>query len=614
MPIYLISAEIENNWQEPYNLSSLNTSADDFAPSWNRYDNRLYFNSKIDGYSYFYRCEPIDTINFTTPYKLLGGINQNHNNQSYITFLSEKEALLSTFRQMPRQPVLNIYKSNQDRQDWTKPFLEEGLADESFNGQTSLSPSGKILVFTSNRTTGQDTDIWMAIRQENGEWSSLAPLNSLNSPGNEITPFLLSEDTLYFASNGQGGAGGYDLFVAVRLNGDWQRPRPLNSLNTEFDESDFIILPDRRAIFASDRPGGKGNLDLYISFEETQKIQQKPILSNIDVRIKALVSHITISKDLEYQSFQLPYLINLDNLPVSTNRNIELKRTTYLVQPDIDSVYYASFDILRNRLEYSNQKLFYRLPENSAKRDEFEYYLKNQLTLSGDQLNYDESLPEPPENTAILWCSDSTCFDVFRSAQLKQKTTPPVLQLELQGRPKEEISSWKIFISNENIEDIEIASGFACDTTVFIEMSEYSETISQLNEFYVIYNAYDKTGTAHADTLEISLNSMSIISRKYDQINDKTYQDFYVFACFEGFCGNFDNIIEQIAISAEDSENIQIEYFLENDNLQNTAEKIADSLKISQSNIKRLGSSSAPFSEFLLPYVVRVRVFINEYQ
>ncbi len=47
---------------------------------------------------------------------------------------------------------------------------------------------------------------------------------SINSPGDEITPFLQSDDTLYFASNGSGGRGGFDVFICVYVAGEWQPP------------------------------------------------------------------------------------------------------------------------------------------------------------------------------------------------------------------------------------------------------------------------------------------------------------------------------------------------------------------------------------------------------
>ena len=85
----------------------------------------------------------------------------------------------------------------------------------------------------------------------------------LNSAENEITPFLAGDDTLYFASNGFGGKGGYDVYVTIKVSGEWQPPVPVESINTSYNESDFVVLPGAAAVFASDRPGGKGGLDLY---------------------------------------------------------------------------------------------------------------------------------------------------------------------------------------------------------------------------------------------------------------------------------------------------------------------------------------------------------------
>jgi hypothetical protein len=121
-----------------------------------------------------------------------------------------------------------------------------------------------MLVFASDRPGGEGgTDLWIAFRQADGHWGEPENLRSLNSPGNEITPRFASPDTLYFASDGHGGAGGYDLFVSVRRwDGTWQPPEPLVELNTPMDESDFCSLPfGELALFVRARAGER--LKLY---------------------------------------------------------------------------------------------------------------------------------------------------------------------------------------------------------------------------------------------------------------------------------------------------------------------------------------------------------------
>ena len=62
-----------------------------------------------------------------------------------------------------------------------------------------------------------------------------------------------------------GGKGGYEIMMSLREQGVWQPPIPLTDINSESNDSDFIILSDKRAFFSSDRAGGKGGLDLYMT-------------------------------------------------------------------------------------------------------------------------------------------------------------------------------------------------------------------------------------------------------------------------------------------------------------------------------------------------------------
>lgn len=106
----------------------------------------------------------------------------------------------------------------------------------------------------------------MSDRRDDLTWSDPTTLGRIiNSSGDEITPHFVTSDTLFFASNGIGGKGGFDVFYSVFRDGAWQEPVPMDALNTEFDESDCARLEDGSYVFASNRPGGAGGLDLWIS-------------------------------------------------------------------------------------------------------------------------------------------------------------------------------------------------------------------------------------------------------------------------------------------------------------------------------------------------------------
>ncbi len=88
--------------------------------------------------------------------------------------------------------------------------------------------------------------------------------------GADLNPFISRDGlSLYFSSDRSGGFGGFDIWVSQRssLNDPWEEPQNLGpNVNTPFTENSPALSPDgRRLYFQSDRPGGFGDLDLYVS-------------------------------------------------------------------------------------------------------------------------------------------------------------------------------------------------------------------------------------------------------------------------------------------------------------------------------------------------------------
>ncbi|HMQ08248.1 MAG TPA: SPOR domain-containing protein, partial [Saprospiraceae bacterium] len=122
------------------------------------------------------------------------------------------------------------------------------------------------MYFSSNRPGGYGGyDIYVS-KFDGKTWSE--PMNlgpEINTPGNEITPFLLG-DEIYFASDYHHGLGGFDIFIALRKNGMWSRPiNAGNGVNSPGDDLyPFVASDDEKVIyFTSNRIGGVGNLDIY---------------------------------------------------------------------------------------------------------------------------------------------------------------------------------------------------------------------------------------------------------------------------------------------------------------------------------------------------------------
>lgn len=163
---------------------------------------------------------------------------------------------------------------------WTDPVNLPGKVNTpTWESQPSLSADGKTLYFI-RRVGGRGenrTDIYMSEKQMDGTWGIATPLpDNINTRDRETSVMIHPDgQTLYFASDGHPGLGGTDLFMSRKDPlGNWGDPINLGyPINTENNENSLLVGPDGQvAFFASDRPGGEGDLDIYY-FEMPEELR-----------------------------------------------------------------------------------------------------------------------------------------------------------------------------------------------------------------------------------------------------------------------------------------------------------------------------------------------------
>ncbi len=104
----------------------------------------------------------------------------------------------------------------------------------------------------------------------NSVWEAPLKVNVLNSAGNDKCPFIFRK-IMVFASDRDGGFGGFDLYYSRFKNGNWETPVNMGSkINTSSDEYRPILSGDENftnmfLMFSSNRPGGLGGFDLYFT-------------------------------------------------------------------------------------------------------------------------------------------------------------------------------------------------------------------------------------------------------------------------------------------------------------------------------------------------------------
>src|SRR5690606_2193798 len=119
-------------------------------------------------------------------------------------------------------------------------------------------------------------DIWR-VDQQDGEWSQPVNLGpQINTPGNEMFPFIRDNGDLYFSSDYHVGMGGLDIFKATPSRDEkdllvWTVENMKAPINSRGDDFGIAFIPSRdEGMLTSNRPGSRGD-DIY-SFALPPKI------------------------------------------------------------------------------------------------------------------------------------------------------------------------------------------------------------------------------------------------------------------------------------------------------------------------------------------------------
>lgn len=126
-----------------------------------------------------------------------------------------------------------------------------------------LTAGGDTLFFCSDMRGGEGgLDIWMVVR-ENRSWDRAKNLgNTINTPGNEVSPFYHQSGRLYFASNGHHDREDTDIYYSDNIEGEWTTPELLEgSFHSRSDDFGFVANHSiDTGFFTSNR---KGTDDIY---------------------------------------------------------------------------------------------------------------------------------------------------------------------------------------------------------------------------------------------------------------------------------------------------------------------------------------------------------------
>ena len=220
---------------------------------------RKFYTAKFANNSWEFAGEWADARNLTASNEQIGnGVFSRDKKRFYFT----RCVTTNRFEQ-----ECAIYVSEKMGKTWGKPDKLPDVINKSGyqNTQPTIGIDSKtnneVLYFVSNRPSGKGgTDIWFSEYQKNkGEWTVPKNCgNSINTPGDELTPFFdMKTRTLYFSSDGLPGLGGLDIFKATGELGKWIAVENIGApVNSPFDDLYYVLHANREdGVFTSNRTG-----------------------------------------------------------------------------------------------------------------------------------------------------------------------------------------------------------------------------------------------------------------------------------------------------------------------------------------------------------------------
>ncbi|MCS6968859.1 MAG: OmpA family protein [Cytophagales bacterium] len=276
------------------NCEAINTPAAEYGPTF--YQGNLIFASsrrgeKIfettgGGFTDFYEFAFSDTLTCAGQVRpFLGAeFNLDGHNEGGIAFDPNHRFMIfargnSGQKKEPFREV-NLFISRFIDGLWSPPEFLDRVSDSlTWDSTPALSLDGKTLYFASNRKDNSQggIDIYFSRLNDNGTWTRPRNLGKVvNTPGDEMFPYIAPDGRLFFASNGHAGLGGLDIFVQdTVIVGYDSLKRPIKQLqiknvgtpiNSPYDDFGIVFRSKNSGYFTSNRVGdnAKGDDDIFM--------------------------------------------------------------------------------------------------------------------------------------------------------------------------------------------------------------------------------------------------------------------------------------------------------------------------------------------------------------
>lgn len=285
------------------NVTEMNSEFNEYGPSITTDGSEIIFSSnrpnghtpnQIGGFDDDIYSSTLSDGKWSKPTAIKGAVNSTSDDVS--NNLSYDGTKLLMHRVEDGQ--CDVFESTLIGANWSAPekmpiAISSARANERF---ASYSADGWSIYFNrDNATRAAGYDVMYSSMQSKIQKNYMAAqmISSVNSGFNEGPVYVhLDGETMYFASEGDGSMGGYDIFVSKNTNGSWSKPENLGyPINTPYDDFFFSGTANGKyAYIASNRAGGSGGYDIYkVTFWGSEK---ESVMATEDYLLASVVNPI----------------------------------------------------------------------------------------------------------------------------------------------------------------------------------------------------------------------------------------------------------------------------------------------------------------------------------
>jgi len=358
------SCKLAKKWKENPNgykiaeLKFINSTKSDYCPTYSKAEyNEIYFTSSREetlgeeehggtgqSFSDIFFSQKDMSGRWSKPELVSGEINTEVE-EGATAFTENYMTMYFTRCEVDKKKKIGckIYKTQRTGEEWEKPEPLALASDSFVVAHPAVTDNGSTLYFVSDIPGGYGKmDIWKATF--NGEeWSEPENLGEkINTPGDEMFPFMHPDGTLYFSSDYHLGMGGLDIFRAKPTeSGSWEVENMRYPINSTHDDFGIVFQKEKeKGFFSSSRDRN----DQIFSF----------VLPPLKFSVEGTVNNKKTDEPISDATVKL---VGSDGMTMSseTDKTGEFK---FMLRPETDYVFVASKkDFLTNKGKASTKGL-----------------------------------------------------------------------------------------------------------------------------------------------------------------------------------------------------------------------------------------------------------------